>query len=241
MKTLLLILFPFLLILFACKNEEAKEPLEINFHVSGKVSDAIGQTISINAPSENGNVLVASTKIKSDGTFAIDGNIPGLGYYIMKIGSEDINSIPLSLNTKDHLKINTTLETFTYSLNASGTAWASTMNEYLSLRHEFELKMGEISSQQQKLSEEEFTLQLSESKQKIEAFSRNKIKSTPESPYNIILVMELFPMNGFENWNLENLSYIELMNTAYQNTYGDVPASRSVASQYEQIYSGFEQ
>jgi thiol-disulfide isomerase/thioredoxin len=159
----------------------------------------------------------------------------------MKIGSEDKNSIPLSLNTKDHLKINTTLETFTYSLNASGTAWASTMNEYLSLRHEFELKMGEISSQEQKLSEEEFTLQLSESKQKIEAFSRNKIKSTPESPYNIILVMELFPMNGFENWNLENLSYIELMNTAYQNTYGDVPASRSVASQYEQIYSGFEQ
>ena len=241
MKILLLTILPFLLILFACENEEVKEPLDINFHVSGKVSNAIGQTISINAPSENGNVLVASTKIKSDGTFAIDGNIPGLGYYIMKIGSEDKNSIPLSLNIKDHLKINTTLETFTYSLNASGTAWSSTMNEYLSLRHAFELKVGEIANQQQKLSEEEFTLQLSESKQKIEAFSRNKIKNTPESPYNIILVMELFPINGFENWNLENLSYIELMNTAYQNTYGDIPASRSVASQYEQIYSGFEQ
>ena len=118
MKTLLLILFPFLLLLFACENEEAEAPLEINFHVSGKVRNAIGQTISINAPSENGNVLVASTKIKSDGTFAIDGNIPGLGYYIMKIGSEDKNSIPLSLNIKDHLKINTTLETFTYSLKA---------------------------------------------------------------------------------------------------------------------------
>ena len=62
----------------------------------------------------------------------------------MKIGSEDKNSIPLSLNIKDHLKINTTLETFTYSLNASGTAWSSTMNEYLTLRHEFELKMEEI-------------------------------------------------------------------------------------------------
>ncbi|MSP70500.1 MAG: hypothetical protein EXR20_09520, partial [Bacteroidetes bacterium] len=241
MKTLLLISFPFLLILFACENEEAKEPLDINFHVSGKVSNAIGQTISINAPSENGNVLVASAKIKSDGTFAIDGNIPGLGYFIMKIGSEDKNSVPLALNIKDHLKINTTLETFSYALDASGTAWSSTMNEYLTLRHEFELKMREIAVQQQTLSEEEFTLKLSESKQKIEAFSRNKIKSAPESPYNIILGMELFPVNGFENWNLENLSYLELMNTAYQNTYGDIPASRSVASQYEQIYSGFEQ
>ena len=159
----------------------------------------------------------------------------------MKIGSEDKNSVPLALNIKDHLKINTSLETFSYSLDASGTTWSSTMNEYLTLRHEFELKMGEIANQQQKLSEEEFTIKLSESKQKIEEFSRIKIKSTPESPYNIILGMELFPVNGFENWNLDNLSYLELMNTAYQNTYGDVPASRSVASQYQQIYSGFEQ
>lgn len=241
MRTHLLILFPFLLLLFACQNEEAEAPLDINFHVSGKVSNAIGQTISINAPSENGNVFVASAKINSDGTFAIDGNIPGLGYYIMKIGNEDKNSVALALNIKDNLKINTSLETFSYSLNASGTAWSSTMNEYLTLRHEFELKMGEIANQQQTLSEEEFTQKLSESKQKIEAFSRNKIKNSPESPYNIILGMELFPVNGFENWNLENLSYLELMNTAYQKTYGDVPASRSVASQYQQIYSGYEQ
>ena len=241
MKILLLTILPFLLILFACENEEVKEPLDINFHVSGKVSNAIGQTISIIKPSKNGNELIASARIKSDGSFAIDGNIPELEKYIMKIGNEEKNSVPLVLNKKDHLKINTSLETFSYSLNASGTAWSSTMNEYLTLRHEFELKMGEIANQQQKLSEEEFTIKLSDSKQKIEEFSRIKIKSTPESPYNIIIGMELFPVNGFENWNLDNLSYLELMNTAYQNTYGDVPASRSVASQYQQIYSGFEQ
>ena len=241
MKTLLLILFPFLLLLLACQNEEAEAPLDINFHVSGKVRNAIGQTISINAPSENGNVLVASAKINSDGTFAIDGNIPGLGYYIMKIGSEEKNSVPLALNIKDHLKINTSLETFSYSLDASGTAWSSTMNEYLTLRHEFELKMGEIANQQQKLSEEEFTIKLIDSKQKIEEFSRDKIKSTPESPYNIILSMELIPANGFENWNLENLKCLEIMVTGYQNKYGDTPISRSVASQYEQFSAGYEQ
>ena len=241
MKTLLLIILPFLLILFACENEETQEPLDINFHVSGKVSNAIGQTISINAPSENGNVLVASTKIKSDGSFAIDGNIPGLGYYIMKIGSEEKNSVPLALNIKDHLKINTSLETFSYSLNASGTAWSSTMNEYLTLRHEFELKMEAIAKEQDSLSEEEFTLKLSDSKQKIEEFSRDKIKSTPESPYNIILSMELIPVNGFENWNLENLKCLEIIANGFQNKYGDTPISRSLASQYEQFSAGYEQ
>ena len=241
MKILLLTTLPFLLILFACENEEVKEPLDINFHVSGKVSNAIGQTISINAPSENGNVLVASTKIKSDGTFAIDGNIPGLGYYIMKIGSEEKNSVPLALNIKDHLKINTSLETFSYSLDATGTAWSSTLNEYLTLRHEFELKMDSISKEQESLSEEEFTLKLSDSKQKIEEFSRDKIKITPESPYNIILSMELIPASGFENWNLENLKCLEIMVTGYQNKYGDSNASRTIASQYEQISAGYEQ
>ena len=241
MKILLLTILPFLLILFACENEEVKEPLDINFHVSGKVSNAIGQTISINAPSENGNVLVASAKINSDGTFAIDGNIPGLGYYIMKIGSEEKNSVPLALNIKDHLKINTSLETFSYSLDATGTAWSSTLNEYLTLRHEFELKMEAIAKEQDSLSEEEFTLKLSDSKQKIEEFSRDKIKSTPESPYNIILSMELIPASGFENWNLENLKCLEIMVTGYQNKYGDSNASRTIASQYEQISAGYEQ
>jgi thiol-disulfide isomerase/thioredoxin len=241
MKTLLLILFPLLLILFACENEEAVEPLEINFHVSGKVSNAIGQTISIIKPSKNGNELIASARIKSDGSFAIDGNIPELEKYIMKIGNEEKNSVPLALNIKDHLKINTSLETFSYSLNASGTEWSSTMNEYLTLRHEFELKMDAIAKEQESLSEEEFTIKLIDSKQKIEEFSRDKIKSTPESPYNIILSMELIPVNGFENWNLENLKCLEIMVTGYQNKYGDTPISRSVASQYEQFSAGYEQ
>ena len=241
MKTLLLILFPLLLILFACENEEAVEPLEINFHVSGKVSNAIGQTISIIKPSKNGNELIASAKIKSDGSFAIDGNIPELDKYIMKIGNEEKNSVPLVLNKKDHLKINTSLETFSYSLNASGTEWSSTMNEYLTLRHEFELKMDAIAKEQESLSEEEFTLKLTDSKQKIEEFSRDKIKNTPESPYNIILSIELIPVNGFENWNLENLKCFEIMANGLQNKYGDTPISRSAASQYEEFSAGYEQ
>ena len=241
MKTLLLILFPLLLILFACENEEAVEPLENNFHVSGKVSNAIGQTISIIKPSKNGNELIASARIKSDGSFAIDGNIPELEKYIMKIGNEEKNSVPLALNIKDHLKINTSLETFSYSLNASGTEWSSTMNEYLTLRHEFEIKMDAIAKEQESLSEEEFTIKLIDSKQKIEEFSRDKIKITPESPYNIILSMELIPVNGFENWNLENLKCLEIMVTGYQNKYGDTPISRSVASKYEQFSAGYEQ
>ena len=71
------------------EDESNEATLDINFHVSGKVAMAAGSIIAINAPSKNGNVLVASSTIKEDGTFAIDGNIPGLGYYILSIGNDE--------------------------------------------------------------------------------------------------------------------------------------------------------
>jgi len=223
------------------EDESNEATLEINFHVSGKVAMAAGSIISINAPSKNGNVLVASSTIKKDGTFAIDGNIPGLGYYILSIGNDEKNTVPLTLNVNDNLKINTSLENFTFGINATGTTWAATMNDYLSLRYEFEKKILAITGEEKTLSEEEFNVKLKDLRQALEKFSRNKIKNNPESPYNIILSMELFPTNGFESWDKENLSYLELMNKAFQNKYGDVPASQTIASQFEKIYAGYQQ
>ena len=223
------------------EDESNEATLDINFHVSGKVAMAAGSIIAINAPSKNGNVLVASSTIKEDGTFAIDGNIPGLGYYIMSIGNDEKNTVPLTLNVNDNLKINTSLENFTFGINATGTPWAATMNEYLSLRYEFEKKILEITGEEKTLSEEEFNAKLKDLRQALEDFSRNKIKNNPESPYNIILSMELFPTNGFESWDVANLSYLELMNKAFQNKYGDVPASQTIASQFEKINAGYQQ
>lgn len=241
MRYLLLMLLPLLTILFACNDSESEEELEINFHVSGKVIDADGLTIAINAPSENGNVIVASSTIKSDGTFSIDGNVPGLGYYIMTIGNDEKKSLALPLKPKDHLKINTSLATFTERPNASGTTWSLTMNDYLKLRRKVDLKMDEIAGQQKTLSESDFSKIINQTKEEIEVYARNKINTSPDNPYNIILGMELFPSSGFETWNIDNLKALEKIAKAFQMKYGDSPASNSVAFQYEQIAAGYEQ
>ena len=127
--------------------------------------DADGLTIAINAPSENGNVIVASSTIKSDGTFSIDGNVPGLGYYIMTIGNDEKKSLALPLKPQDHLKINTSLATFTERPNASGTTWSLTMNDYLKLRRKVDLKMDEIAGQQKTLSESDFSKIINQTKE----------------------------------------------------------------------------
>ena len=241
MRYLLLMLLPLLTILFACNDSESEEELEINFHVSGKVIDADGLTIAINAPSENGNVIVASSTIKSDGTFSIDGNVPGLGYYIMTIGNDEKKSLALPLKPQDHLKINTSLATFTERPNASGTTWSLTMNDYLKLRRKVDLKMDEIAGQQKTLSESDFSKIINQTKEEIEVYARNKINTSPDNPYNIILGMELFPSSGFETWNIDNLKALETIAKAFQMKYGDSPASNSVAFQYEQIAAGYEQ
>lgn len=241
MKKLIILMLPIFLVLSACGENEKEEILENNFNISGKVLHADGLTISVNAPSQNGNVAVASGTINSDGTFSIDGNLPGLGYYVITIGNDQKNSVPVALNINDRLKINTSFESFTNNINASGTSWASTMNDYLKLRSEFELKMAEVAAEQETLSEEAFGLKLNESKKTIEDYARKQIEKVPDSPYNIILVMELFPTVGFETWNADNLNYLNLTSTAYQKKYGDSPASKSLASQYEQINAGYEQ
>ena len=241
MRYLLLALFPLLSILFACNDSENEEELEINFHVSGKVLDADGLTIAINAPSENGNVIVASSTINPDGTFSIDGNLPGLGYYIMTIGNDEKKSLALPLKPQDNLKINTSLATFTELPNASGTPWSLTMNEYLKLRREVDVNMDKIAGQQKTLSESDFSKIISQTKEEIELYARNKINASPDNPYNIILGMELFPSSDFETWNIDNLKVLETIAKAFQAKYGDCPASNSVAFQYEQIAAGYEE
>ena len=101
--------------------------------------------------------------------------------------------------------------------------------------------MDEIAGQQKTLSESDFSKIINQTKEEIEVYARNKINTSPDNPYNIILGMELFPSSGFETWNIDNLKALETIAKAFQMKYGDSPASNSVAFQYEQIAAGYEQ
>ena len=96
----------FLIFIVASCNEDPEQ--EINFSISGQIKDAKGLTVYIEAPSERGVIPVAQTLIEeNDGSFELEGNLPGLGFYQMRIGENQENSIPLTLAPNDHMKFNT--------------------------------------------------------------------------------------------------------------------------------------
>ena len=70
--------------------------LEANFEVSGKIADAAGLMLFIEAPSDKGTIPVAEGQINDDGTFEIKGNVPGLGYYFLRLNDEQNSLIPIN-------------------------------------------------------------------------------------------------------------------------------------------------
>ena len=115
-----LLIFP---LLFACNSSEeteTPEQLPDNFTVSGTIKDAGNTTLYVEALSQQGSIEVAKTTISPNGSFKINGNIPGMGIYQLRLGESNDKVIPLTLVEKDHLKINTSFELFNVTPNASG-------------------------------------------------------------------------------------------------------------------------
>jgi thiol-disulfide isomerase/thioredoxin len=159
----------------------------------------------------------------------------------MRIGENQENSIPLTLAPNDHMKFNTNFSDFTKKPNASGTSWAKTMNSYMKLMDEFNLKQQAIAAKQNTLSEAELTSEFNTAKEVIDQFARKKMLQYPTSPYNIILSMSLVPSTGFDYWNPENLVVFQKVASAFQEKYGDTPTCNSFISQYAQIEAGYQQ
>ena len=90
------------------KSIAVDQELIPNFSISGKIEGAENQRIYVEAPSDRGMIQVADTLISSSGSFKLEGNIPDIGYYLLRVGENQANIIPITLVPKDVLKINCT-------------------------------------------------------------------------------------------------------------------------------------
>lgn len=213
--------------------------LEANFEISGKISGASGLMLFIEAPSDKGTIPVAEGQLNEDGSFDIKGNIPGLGYYFLRLNDEQNRLIPITLKPEDHLKINTSLKDFVSKPNASGTSWSRTMNRYLSEFQQFQAVQEELQANMQNLSKEDVAKGFSTAKRKMEAFSRSQMLKDPSNPYNIILSMDLVPSMSFDDWDVANLEALKKVAEAFEEDYAGQPAAETFRNQYAQIENAY--
>jgi thiol-disulfide isomerase/thioredoxin len=225
----------------SCEDKPANaDEKPINFTVSGKISGAGGLNLYVEAPTENGMITLASNAIEADGSFKIEGNISGLGFYQLRLGENKENSIPITPKPKDHLKLNTQFDAFTRNPNAKGTDWSRCMNEYMVILNSYRQQQMALMAQQRQITEGEYASKLNAIKVPMTEFAVQKINQNPSNPYNIILSMELFPMTSFEGWNPDFLKSFDKVRKAFLQNYGNCPATSAIDSQYQQLSAGYQ-
>ncbi|MEY3845388.1 MAG: hypothetical protein RL293_1810 [Bacteroidota bacterium] len=213
--------------------------LEANFEVSGKITGAPGMTLFIEAPSDKGTIPVAEGQINDDGSFSINGNIPGLGYYFLRLSDENNSLIPITLIPGDHLTINTSVNTFVAEPNAGGTSWSRTMNSYLREFDQFQQTQARLQLNEENRSKEDVSKLFLQAKSKMESFSRKNMLKDPSNAYNIILSMDLLPSVSFDDWDASNLDALRKVTEAFEEKYAGQPAAETFRNQYAQIENAY--
>jgi len=187
---------------------------QLNTSISGRIIEGENMEISIEVPllkSRGQNIVLASTKSDKEGQFNINANIPGLGYYLLKIKGTSTDSIPLTLAPNDSISILANKDSIGHSIIVGGVKWANDLENY------------------QKLSASQDPNTLSE-------FAAKTMKSNPSSAFNLVLSNHI--MESPEDWNEERIQIFGNVASAFYSRDPESEVSMNFVRQFElmQIY-----
>ena len=221
------------------KSEDGAQELKPNFSISGKIEGAENQRIYVEAPSNRGMIQVADTLISSSGSFKLEGNIPDIGYYLLRVGENQSNIIPITLVPKDVLKINCTLDNFSTEPNTSGTEWTSALNDYLKLLKQFQIDKDVLEAKITEDTTDEINNQFLIIKSKLDSTIKTKMLNDPSNAFNIVISSSLLPSSNFNNWDKDNLKIMKVIANAFELKYPRTSVSKSFRKQVDELESAY--
>ena len=221
------------------KSEDGEQELKPNFSISGKIKGAENQRIYVEAPSDRGMIQVADTLISSSGSFKLEGNIPDIGYYLLRVGENQANIIPITLVPKDVLKINCTLDNFSTEPNTSGTEWTSALNDYLKLLKQFQIDKDVLEAKITEDTTDEINNQFLIIKSKLDSTIKTKMLNDPSNAFNIVISSSLLPSSNFDNWDKDNLKIMKIIANAFELKYPRTSVSKSFRKQVDELESAY--
>ena len=221
------------------KSEDGEQELTPNFSISGKIEGAENQRIYVEAPSNRGMIQVADTLISSSGSFKLEGNIPDIGYYLLRVGENQSNIIPITLVPKDVLKINCTLDNFSTEPNTSGTEWTSALNDYLKLLKQFQIDKDVLEAKITEDTTDEINNQFLIIKSKLDSTIKTKMLNDPSNAFNIVISSSLLPSSNFNNWDKDNLKIMKVIANAFELKYPRTSVSKSFRKQVDELESAY--
>lgn len=242
-------IFPLLMLftlLGACSDNAEEQTVEEtvqedNFTVEGKVLGASGMNIYLETVSEKGVIEVEKVAIQEDGAFRMEGNIPGMGIYQLRLGESPENALPMTMTTGDNIRVETSVQGFLTETKITGVDWGKAYAEYMTLVNAFSEGQQELMQLQGTVSQDELIKRYMAIRQPMDDFARSYIAKNPGSTFNIILSNSLMPMNGFTDYPEENVQVLKAMSDAYGKKYPDSPITATLQEQTKQIEAGFNE
>lgn len=222
-------------------NGDNTEKPKDNFSISGKIIGAGGFRLYVEAPSDRGMIPVADTLINSDGSFRLNGNVPGLGFFLLRLGENQENVIQVTIEPTNKIELNTSLENFKYKPNMSGPSWAKVLNKHQEVLCVFESEQKTLMANEKSASKEDINASFLNSKKKVEDFAKASMINDPGNAYNIVLSMAILPTTSFEEWDPENLKVLEAVAQGFESKYYGQPAAKTIRSQVDRIQSAYAQ
>ncbi|MCO5260006.1 MAG: AhpC/TSA family protein [Crocinitomicaceae bacterium] len=219
-------------------NEE--DGKENNLFISGEIGGAEGQTVYLEAASQNGVINVAQSVVKSN-KFDLATNIPGLGVYQLRFGEQPENAIIITAKEGDKIKISGDLSTIALEAKISGVDWSQEYKEFMQLGAEFSKAQNELMALQGKVTQEELVKRYLELKKPMDDYARKQIDKNPSSPFNMVLSNSLMPLQGFIDYPEENIQILRKMADSYMEKYADSPITQSLNTQVLQLESGYKE
>lgn len=237
------IIIPILYFSINEKNPDGEntEKLKDNFSISGKIVGAGGYRLYVEAPSDQGMIPVSDTLINSDGTFRLNGNVPGLGFFLLRLGENQENVIQVTIEPNNNISLNTSLENFKYKPNMTGPSWTKVLNQHQEILRVFEIEQKTLIANEKSASKEEVNEAFLVSKKKVEDFAKASMINDPSNAYNIVLSMALLPTTSFDQWDSENLKVLEAAAQGFEIKYGSQPAAKTFRSQVDRIQEAYSQ
>ena len=231
------------LILFSCSNdgeENASTRGEVNLVVDGTFAMGAGQPIAIVTQSPNGRVLVGQGTIEQNGQFKLRTDIPGMGLYILQIGSNPDNGLVFTATPGDSIHFEGNLNDLFSSVKVSGVEWGDKYQTYMRLLQKVMNGQNEIMQKQDKMSQEEMVREYIEIKKEVDDFAVEQILKDPSSSFNLVLSNSLMPSMGYQYWDAKYLDALKQMNAAYTRKYSGNPLAISFDDQVKSVSAGYD-
>ncbi len=217
-----------------------KDPnLDPNVVVAGQIEGGAKTPLIVEANTNQGAVIIAKGNTDEQGKFRIQGNIEDFGLYQLRIEEnvpkgQEPRVVPMTLVPDDSVYIDLTFNNFNQSAHYSGTEWSKPLNRYMKEMRTFVDWQKSIENPRQ-YDQQKLMKMVMKQKKPMDDFIVNFIEDQPANPVNILLMTNLMPMMGYENYDEAQLEVLQKMYRAYEEEYPEHPMTNQVGKQVTQV------